>query len=388
MSKKKKHKLLETKKRGFFHKEKSFTANSVYLSVAVVAIICFAAGFLLSGAGGTTSIFAVNSENTQAGTSAPSITAPDVSSEPKTMLYYIVSEGCSLCNPLEATATDIAEKLGAGVKVIEYTKKMSIPGYVLVYDDKLTINGIQSKYSFEQTVCNLTKNDDICEMAKKDKPEAEKPQTPEVPKSDKPEVEVFIMSHCPFGLQMEKAIIPVMETLGDKADIQIKWVNYAMHGEKEIQDNTREYCIQKEQNNKFTEYIRCFVKDGNAESCIETVGIDKNKLEKCMNDTDEEFGITEGYNDKTKWKGRFPPYPVHDDLNQKYGVRGSPTTVINGQIARISRSQQAVLDAVCAAFNNPPPECSTKLNSDGEKSGFGKIGVAGDSTSSGAGCGG
>lgn len=35
------------------------------------------------------------------------------------------------------------------------------------------------------------------------------------------------MSHFPYGTQIEKGMIPVMETLGNKADIGIKFVNYA-----------------------------------------------------------------------------------------------------------------------------------------------------------------
>ena len=38
----------------------------------------------------------------------------------------------------------------------------------------------------------------------------------DIPKSDKPEVDLFVMTHCPFGTQIEKGIIPVFELLGDK----------------------------------------------------------------------------------------------------------------------------------------------------------------------------
>lgn len=62
-------------------------------------------------------------------------------------------------------------------------------------------------------------------------------------KSDKPTVELFVMSYCPYGTQMEKALIPAKELLGDKANISIKFVAYTMHGAKETQENTRQYCI-------------------------------------------------------------------------------------------------------------------------------------------------
>jgi len=64
-------------------------------------------------------------------------------------------------------------------------------------------------------------------------------------KSDKPTVELFIMSHCPYGTQVEKGILPVTKTLGDKIDFDLKFVYYAMHGEKEAYEQLNQYCIQK-----------------------------------------------------------------------------------------------------------------------------------------------
>jgi len=54
-------------------------------------------------------------------------------------------------------------------------------------------------------------------------------------KSDKPEVELFVMSYCPYGLQMERGILPVVEKLGDKIDFKIKFCDYAMHEKQEIE---------------------------------------------------------------------------------------------------------------------------------------------------------
>jgi len=74
-------------------------------------------------------------------------------------------------------------------------------------------------------------------------------------KKDVPEVELFVMSHCPYGTQMEKGILPVVELLGDKIDFKIRFVYYAMHGEKEVNEEARQYCIQKEQKDKFISYF-------------------------------------------------------------------------------------------------------------------------------------
>jgi hypothetical protein len=208
-------------------------------------------------------------------------------------------------------------------------------------------------------------------------------------KSDKPKAELFIMAYCPFGLQMQKAWIPVEELLGDKADMSVKFVNYAMHGLKEVKDNTNDYCIQQEEPDKWTAFERCFVATTNYDQCAEKVGIDKEKIQQCFDATDKKYDIMKNYNDKASWlSGRFPHYMVYDDLNKQYGVRGSPSLVINGKQVRVSRSSEAVKEAICAAFNNPPKECETNLSSSQEAPGPGPVGAGATAGApSAAGCG-
>lgn len=202
------------------------------------------------------------------------------------------------------------------------------------------------------------------------------PAPPEVPKSATPEVELFVMSECPFGLQMEKAMIPVANLLGDKADIDVKWVSYAMHEMSEIEENTRQYCIQEEQEDKYWEYLECYVQSTNGEACQQQVGIDAAMLERCVASANEEFGIMDSYEDQSSWlSGRFPQYNVHKDLNEQYGVQGSPTLVINGEAVQVSRSAETVKQAICNAFDNPPAECEQKLNMNAEQAGPGPLGV-------------
>lgn len=202
------------------------------------------------------------------------------------------------------------------------------------------------------------------------------PPAPEVPKQATPDVELFIMSYCPYGLQMQKAYVQAAELLGGKANIETKWVSYAMHGLQEIEENTRQYCIQEEQASKYNEYVRCFVETTDTESCQTKAGIDSAKLKSCTDAADAEFGIMDDYNDRENWlSGRFPIYGVDADLNTKYGVRGSPTLVINGQSVSVARSAEAVKQAICNAFTTPPKECETKLNANQEQPSKGPIGA-------------
>jgi len=76
-----------------------------------------------------------------------------------------------------------------------------------------------------------------------------------VPKSDKPQVELFVMSMCPYGTQAEKGILSALGLLKDKIDFELRFVSYAMHGKGEIDENTVQYCIQKEEPKKLYDYM-------------------------------------------------------------------------------------------------------------------------------------
>jgi len=200
----------------------------------------------------------------------------------------------------------------------------------------------------------------------------EKKQTTEVQKRDKPDVKLFVMSYCPYGLQMEKALLPVWQILKDKTDIGIYFVDYIMHEKKEIDENLRQYCIQKEEKEKYLTYLSCFVKDGNFEKCLVEAGIDKDRMNSCISKADQEFKISQNYNDKSTWlNGYYPRFDVHTDLNKKYGVRGSPTLVINDVVLEVERSPEKVKEAICNAFLNPPSECQQNLSSTPTSPGFG-----------------
>ena len=207
--------------------------------------------------------------------------------------------------------------------------------------------------------------------------------TQEIPKRDRPDVKVFIMSYCPFGIQAAKALLPVMKLLDGKADITVHYVHYIMHGEKEVYENLRQYCIQKEQKEKFYDYMLCFVQSGDYQKCLNEAKVDVDRLNVCMNETDEKYNITKYYQDRSTWyNGAYPPFLVEEDLNDKYNVRGSPTIIINDKEVRLSRSPEAFKQAICRAFTNPPAECNQALSTEVASPGIGPL--TGGSTSSGS----
>ncbi len=200
----------------------------------------------------------------------------------------------------------------------------------------------------------------------------------EVTKSDKPLVELFIMTHCPYGTQAEKGIIPVFELLGDKINSSINFVHYFMHGETEENETYRQICIREEQSDKYLNYLKCFLEgDGNADAsgyiangndpqtCIVKTGIDEDSLNDCISERAEDY------------------YAEESELSESYGVQGSPTLVVNGKVVSSSRSPSAYLETICSAFNEAPELCQEELSSETPSPGFGWSGTG---SSTGAQC--
>lgn len=192
----------------------------------------------------------------------------------------------------------------------------------------------------------------------------------EVTKSDKPVVELFVMSHCPYGTQIEKGIIPAIETLGDKVDFKLKFVNYAMHYKiGEVEEQINQYCIQKEHPEQLLPYLKCFLEAGKGNDCLLKLNL---TVGDCYAATDKEFNISGELKDQSKWRGQYPRFSINELENQKYSIQGSPTLIINGVVVSSGRDAKSLLSVICSAFNSAPEECKKDLSTYGAPSiGFG-----------------
>lgn len=180
-----------------------------------------------------------------------------------------------------------------------------------------------------------------------------RPSATEVPKADVPVVELFIMTHCPYGTQAEKGFIPAIETLGDTIDADIKFVHYFMH-EPEETETPIQVCIREEQPDKFIPYLKCFLEDGDSDRCLLEAGVKQDLMREC---------IANGNSDTY--------YEADSTLSEDYGVRGSPTLVINGVQASSGRDSASYLETICESFNEAPEACAEELSSDSPSPGFG-----------------
>ena len=206
----------------------------------------------------------------------------------------------------------------------------------------------------------------------------------EVTQSDRPDVKLFVMSYCPYGLQAQKMFLPVYDLLKDKVDMGIYFVSYIMHDKPEIDENLRQYCIQNESKEQYYNYLKCFVQDGDFEKCLSQTNIDKAKVALCVLETDNEYKITEQYNDQSTWlNGNYPKFDVQAALNEQYEIGGSPTVIINDKEVSVNpRSPEKFKQLICEAFTEIPEECSQTLSEEVFSPGFG----GGTGSSSGGKC--
>lgn len=191
--------------------------------------------------------------------------------------------------------------------------------------------------------------------------------TQTIPKSNTPSVQLYVMAFCPYGMQAEEAMKPVVDLLGSKADIQIHFIASvggttpdtvtSLHGTTEAQEDLRQVCIIKNYDqNIYWKYMmdinaNCSASYSNAaayetcwKSAAASAGIDASKITACANST-------EGVN----------LVKADEQLSSANGASGSPTLIINGVTYSGARTPDAYKQAICSAFNTSPSECSQTL---------------------------
>lgn len=185
-------------------------------------------------------------------------------------------------------------------------------------------------------------------------------------KTEAPILEVFVVSKCPFGLQMQRILNEVVKNTPEAAKyIKVEYIGevngnkvIAMHGDEEAQENLRQVCIREEQANKYWDYIACHIKKGDVDSCLTNAKIDKTILTGCMDDSNK--GVA---------------YIQKDfERSNKFSATGSPTLILNekdvSEFDFGGRTTEALKTVLCCGFNNQPSFCSQKLTTDQAASSF------------------
>ena len=195
----------------------------------------------------------------------------------------------------------------------------------------------------------------------------EETQPTEVTKTATPDVELYVMSFCPYGTQAEDAMKPVVDLLGSSANIQVHYIATvqgdilesisSLHGPTEAVEDVRQLCIMENYDQTtFWNYVmdlnaNCvsLYNDATAyDTCWKNAasqnGIDANQIQTCID--------SEGV-------GLISADAQLASLNQ---VSGSPTLIINGVRYSGARTPEGYKQAICDAFTTAPSECSETLS--------------------------
>lgn len=258
-----------------------------------------------------------------------------------------------------------SKDLGFGVTPYEASWANGPIGLLFSNNNSVEILDVSTQDGFYTTVCDSTKIQKACDAAKAAQKQTAEKSCETVKKAQKPELEAFVVSYCPYGLQMQRTLVPINDLIGKVANIKVRYIGSvengkitSMHGDQEAQENLKQICIREEQADKYWKYLSCFMKaTGKSENCSKEVGIDTSKLEVCMT------------------KGKGLEYAKVDFASQnKYGVSGSPSLFLNGEkVSEFNfggRTAEAVKTMICCGMSQKAKECDTALSTDQANTAF------------------
>ena len=228
------------------------------------------------------------------------------------------------------------------------------------FDSYLTMDG---KYLFPQVI-EMEKTE--IEETEESVPTVSVESCEDMSKTESPMLEAYVVSMCPYGLQIQRAMADAVNSASELANyIKVRYIGSvsgntitSMHGEEEATENLRQICIREEQPSKYWNYVSCQIKAGDSKGCETQTGIDSSTLSACLADSN-----------------RGVAYAKEDfDLNSKYDITGSPTLMVaDSRIYESSfggRSSDAIKEIVCCASTTEPGFCSQTLNTSSAASSY------------------
>lgn len=275
------------------------------------------------------------------------------------------------------TETIVDVSSAEGKKIIDDFDIVRIPAFI--FDEKVTEtyawkNNEQLRTAFEQVGDNYKLLDEATGVTKFVNEEVEKEYFAKAGITigdGKPQIDFYVMSYCPYGNMAEEAIAPVYDELKDFAEFNPRYVIYSnyngggpdfcldngnlcsMHGIQELNQDIREMCVNKLfGTDEWFEFVMAMNTEcnyQNADSCWEDVaaglGLDTDAIAGC----EKGDGVNLARKDK--------------ELNDMFGVSGSPTVFIEGYEYGGERSPQGFMAALCSAFDGNAPDACDDVES-------------------------
>jgi predicted DsbA family dithiol-disulfide isomerase len=166
-------------------------------------------------------------------------------------------------------------------------------------------------------------------------------------------LDLYVMSQCPYGIQVLDALSPALKKVGDSVDFRLNYIANdngggsftSLHGQGEVDEDMRQLCAMKYgKGYAYMDYITCRnqnIRSNAWESCATESGLEAAKIKACA----------QGQEGRQLLSASIQ---ASDEAN----ARGSPTIVINGRAYTGGRSETDLTRALCEAMEPKHRACS------------------------------
>ncbi len=156
----------------------------------------------------------------------------------------------------------------------------------------------------------------------------------------KPVLNLYVMSHCPFGIRAEDTIIGVMAHFDNGLALHIRYIvgkednNFtSLHGPPELDEDLHQIAIQELHSGRFYTYLLCYNSTMDRDRCLKDNNIDKAEIDAFVKSGKAEKILDADYNE-----------------TEKLHILASPTLYINDSKYSDPMQPEHILRAVCAAI--------------------------------------
>lgn len=173
--------------------------------------------------------------------------------------------------------------------------------------------------------------------------------------SDKLDVELYVMSQCPYGVQAENTMFAAIKELGEQNfNLQVDYIStdlgngqfQSLHGQPETDGNIVQLCARDVDETKYLDLVLCMNENpqsipGNWEVCAEKLDYDVEAVRNCFEGEQGKQLLSESSANSVA-----------------ASASGSPTIIIDGAQYSGGRSQTDFIRSFCSAFEEQPAACS------------------------------
>lgn len=164
-------------------------------------------------------------------------------------------------------------------------------------------------------------------------------------------LDLYVMSQCPYGVQAENQISPILKELGKDLEFNLYFIGggepgnlQSLHGQPEIDGNKIQLCAVKLYPDTYFDFVDCMNKNptkipDNWKDCADELELNKEELQTCFDEEAEEL------------------LAASFKKSSQAGARGSPTIIINGETYSGKRDTMSLMRAICSEYDEKPEAC-------------------------------